>query len=106
MTETPTRDPQNTNRGQTNSGNVNILAAISLIAGLLSIFLFWLGPLQAPLLAVVLGHIARGQIKRSNNTQGGAGIALAGLILGYIMIVASIVAVVIIGVFFVKYLGT
>jgi hypothetical protein len=39
------------------------------------------------ILAVIFGHVARGQIKRSNGTQTGSGMALAGLILGYIGIV-------------------
>ena len=47
----------------------------------LSIFwLYWIGSI----LAVIFGHIARSQIKKSNGTINGSGIALAGLIIGYI----------------------
>ena len=56
------------------------------IAALVCAFLF------APL-AIVLGHIARGQIKRTG--EGGRGLATAGLVLGYIFTLASIVIVVI-----------
>lgn len=41
--------------------------------------------------AVVCGHIARNQIADSNGAQTGGGMALAGLILGYISIVGSVV---------------
>lgn len=56
------------------------------IAALVCAFLF------APL-AIVLGHIARGQIKRTG--EGGRGLATAGLVLGYIFTLASIVIVII-----------
>ena len=46
--------------------------------GLLSLF-----PLFA-ILAVVFGHVARAQIRKSAGRQKGAGMALAGLILGYL----------------------
>lgn len=36
--------------------------------------------------AVILGHIARKQIRESGGTQQGEGMALAGLIIGYILI--------------------
>jgi len=36
------------------------------------------------ILGVIFGHIARGEIRRSNNTQTGDGLALAGLIIGWI----------------------
>jgi membrane-associated protease RseP (regulator of RpoE activity) len=44
------------------------------------VWLFGLGSL----LAVIFGHIARAQIKGSAGAQGGAGLALAGLILGWV----------------------
>jgi VIT1/CCC1 family predicted Fe2+/Mn2+ transporter len=36
------------------------------------------------ILGVIFGHIARGEIRRSNNTQTGDGLALAGLIIGWV----------------------
>jgi hypothetical protein len=67
------------------------LAITSLVLGIISlccpVFLL-------PIAAVICGHIAQGQIKKSQGAIGGGGVALAGVILGYITIVLSIVAVV------------
>jgi Domain of unknown function (DUF4190)/Protein of unknown function (DUF2510) len=54
----------------------NVAAVISLVFGIL--WLFWLGSL----VAVIFGHVARAQIKRSG--EAGDGAAIAGLILGYL----------------------
>jgi hypothetical protein len=54
------------------------MAIASLILGIL----FVLFPLSIP--AVVFGHIALSQIKRSAGRLGGAGLAIAGLVLGYL----------------------
>ena len=54
------------------------LAIASLIFGILFIFF----PLSIP--AIVLGHIALSQIKKSSGRLGGRGMAIAGLILGYL----------------------
>ena len=45
--------------------------------------------LTAPL-GIVFGHVAMSQIKRSNGTQGGRGMAVAGLIVGYLALAAWI----------------
>jgi hypothetical protein len=55
----------------------NGLAVASLIAGL-----FWLGWIGSAL-AIVFGHVAIGQIRRQQGREGGFGIAVAGLALGY-----------------------
>lgn len=59
------------------AARTNSLAVASLILGFVSLF-----PLFG-ILAVVLGHVARSQIRKSAGRQKGAGMALAGLILGY-----------------------
>lgn len=65
------------------------LAIVSLICGIVSYFcLSLLGSIPA----VVCGHMAMGQIRRDPNT-GGRGLALAGLILGYINVALSVVAI-------------
>ncbi|MDR3359929.1 MAG: DUF4190 domain-containing protein [Bifidobacteriaceae bacterium] len=51
-------------------------------------------------LAIIFGHVARSQIFKTG--QGGAGMALAGLILGYLSLAVSIAAVV----FFVVFAGS
>ena len=56
----------------------NSLAVASLLLGLFSLF-----PVFG-ILAVILGHVARSQIRKSAGRQKGAGMAMAGLILGYL----------------------
>ncbi|MGB2754330.1 MAG: DUF4190 domain-containing protein [Phycisphaerae bacterium] len=67
------------------------LAIASLICGILS----WVSVGQlAGIPAVITGHMALGRIKRSAGTLAGRGLAIAGLILGYTSIVATIAAIV------------
>ena len=65
----------------------NGLAMASLVCGLAQ---FAFGPLAA-IPAIVLGHVARQQIKRSG--EQGAGLALAGLILGWVVILGVLLVV-------------
>ena len=52
--------------------------------------------------AIICGHLARGKIRDSHGQLDGAGMALAGLILGYLSIVFTIAVAVIYGVFLAK----
>jgi hypothetical protein len=70
----------------------NGLAIASLACGLAQ---FVVGPL-ATIPAIVFGHVARHQIKRTG--EQGAGLALAGLILGWATVILAILLVLIIGV--------
>jgi hypothetical protein len=63
------------------------LAIVSMVCGMVALVL---GPLA--ILAIVFGHIARGQISRTG--EGGRGMATAGLILGYVVLVAGTALVV------------
>jgi hypothetical protein len=65
------------------------LAIASLACGLAQ---FAFGPL-ATIPAIVCGHLARSQIKRT--AEQGAGLALAGLILGWAAVILGIVAIVV-----------
>jgi hypothetical protein len=56
----------------------NGLAVASLVAGVM--WIGWLGSF----LAVIFGHIALGQIARSGGRQQGNGLAIGGLVLGYL----------------------
>lgn len=56
----------------------NGLAVASMVLGIL--WLFWLGSL----LAIIFGHLALRQIDSTQGTQGGRGLAIAGLVLGYV----------------------
>ena len=67
----------------------NALAITSLICGIAQ---FMFGPL-ATIPAVVCGHVARGQIRRTG--EQGAGMALAGLILGWIGVGFTVLIVVV-----------
>jgi hypothetical protein len=71
------------------NSETNGFAIASLVLGII-----WLGGLGS-LLAVIFGHVARGQNKRTH--RGGTGLATAGLVLGYIglaIIAAFVITVV------------
>lgn len=56
-------------------------AIFSLIAGILG----WLGVFGlGGLAAIITGHIAKGEIRKSGGRSGGDGFATAGLVLGYL----------------------
>jgi hypothetical protein len=63
-------------------------ATFSLIAGLLSISFC---PGLASLAAIIAGHRAKSQIRNSYGRLGGAGMATAGLIMGYFSLVISLI---------------
>ncbi len=58
-------------------------ATASLVFGILSILCFGV---LAGIPAIILGHLSRGEVKRSMGRLSGAGMALAGLIMGYVSI--------------------
>jgi hypothetical protein len=63
---------------------------VSLVFGILSwVFL----PVIGPIVAVVAGHMARAEIRRSNGQLGGGGMALAGLVLGYVQLALFVLAI-------------
>jgi len=68
-------------------GKTNGLAIASLILGIASLVMC-LGPL-AGIPGVICGHMALGRIKASG--QGGRGMAIAGLVMGYLGIVVIII---------------
>lgn len=55
----------------------NGLAIASMVLGI--VWVYWIGSF----LAIIFGHVALRQIKNSNGTQTGRGMAIAGLVLGY-----------------------
>lgn len=76
-------------RKSRHTSGTNGLAITSLVFGILTWLLL---PLIGAIIAIITGHIARSQIKRDG--QDGAGLALAGLILGYINIVIASIGIV------------
>ena len=65
-------------------------AIVSLVASLAGWIVCWF---VGPIAAIVFGHIARARIKRSGD--GGAGLAKAGLIIGYIEVALGIAGIVV-----------
>jgi hypothetical protein len=81
----------------TTARNTSTLAIVSLVSGLLGwSFVPWLGSL----VAVVTGHLARAEIRREPERLEGDGMAVAGLVLGYAMLVLSLVGLVLVVMFF------
>jgi hypothetical protein len=60
------------------------------IAAMICSFFFWIYGLGA-ILGIIFGFIARSQIKKSNGTQRGEGMALAGIIIGFAGIAIAII---------------
>jgi hypothetical protein len=72
--------------------STNGFAVASMVLGIL--WIYWIGSI----LALVFGYIAKKQIRESNGTQGGQGMATAGIVLGWIgvgIIVLSVLIIVI-----------
>lgn len=69
-------------------------AVASLVLGILT----WIAlPFIGAILAVVLGHVARGEIRRSPpGTVDGDGMAIAGLVLGYLHLALVAMAIVLV----------
>ncbi len=66
------------------------LAVISLVAGILG---WTLLPFLGSIGAVVTGHLARARIRREPARYDGDGIAIAGLLLGWLAVAAWVVGV-------------
>jgi hypothetical protein len=66
----------------------NGLAIASMVLGI--VWMYWIGSI----LAIIFGHVALSQIKKSGGAQRGRGMAIAGVVLGYVgiaLLVAFIV---------------
>lgn len=74
------------------------LAVICLVVSLLGVIITWFIPIITQMAAIICGHIARSQIKKSRGNQTGSGMALAGLIISYIVLVIVVIVVVLVGV--------
>jgi hypothetical protein len=72
------------------SQTTNGLAVASLVLGLVGWTLAGVGSV----LAVIFGHIAIKQIDRSGGTQHGRGMALAGVVMGWIAIAVAVIAII------------
>lgn len=74
--------------------STNGLAVASLVCSCVGIILF-----AVPcVLGIIFGFVARNQIRRSNNVQQGSGLALAGIIVGFVAIGLVILGAILIAV--------
>jgi hypothetical protein len=67
----------------------NGLAIASMVLGI--VWVYWIGSI----LAVIFGHVSLRQIRRAQGAQRGRGMAIAGLVLGYVGI-ASLIALIVV----------
>ena len=79
------------------SRHTSSLAVISLVAGIVSWLLL---PFVAGLAAIICGHMARSEIRNSNGALEGDGLAIAGLVLGWINVVLCVLTVAAVVLFF------
>jgi Domain of unknown function (DUF4190) len=77
-------------------------AVVSLVFGLLAWIML---PVIAAIVAVVAGHMARSEIRRSEGEVQGDGMALAGLILGYINLALGALVILLIAVLLLGFAG-
>jgi uncharacterized membrane protein YjfL (UPF0719 family) len=68
------------------------LAIFSLVLGLVGLFCL---SIFGGIPAIILGHKARRNIRESRGAEGGAGMALAGLILGYVSIAMAVISLIV-----------
>jgi hypothetical protein len=78
----------------------NQLAIVSLVAGIASYVML---PVIGAVVAVITGHMARSQIKRTG--ESGNGLAVAGLILGYVHLALGLIVLLVFVVVFFGILG-
>ena len=74
----------------------NTMAIVSFVFGIAS---YVVCPVVGGIVAVITGHMARGQIRRTG--ESGNGFAIAGLVLGYIHLVLAVITIVILVIVFV-----
>jgi hypothetical protein len=80
----------------------NTLAVVSLVSGVVG----WvMVPFLASIVAVVTGHMARSQIRQSAGREDGDGLAITGLVLGYLGLGLALIGIVLLILFFVGVLG-
>lgn len=75
------------------STQTSAMAITSLIFGILGLMSSWFMFGIPSFLAIIFGHIARGQIKKSKGRLSGSEIAVIGLVMGYIVFVLTLLTV-------------
>jgi len=70
------------------------MAVVSLVAGIAS----WVvAPLLGALVAIITGHMGKREIRESNGQLAGDGMATAGLVLGYLQLIPSVLCICAVG---------
>ena len=72
------------------------LAVVSLVSGILG---WTLLPVLGTLVAIVTGHMARAEIRRSGGALEGDGLAIGGLILGWLSALLWVIGIVVLFMF-------
>lgn len=72
--------------------------SLPLISLLVTIFGFFVAGFIGPLIGVILGHVSLGRIRRSG-TDHGRGLAVASLVIGYMMLILGLILLIAMGVF-------
>jgi hypothetical protein len=70
--------PQAASYGYSPPAKTNGLAIAAMVLGIL--WLYWLGSI----LALIFGYVAKNQIDNSRGQEGGRGMAIAGIVLGWV----------------------
>jgi hypothetical protein len=74
------------------------LAVVSLVFGILS---WCLLPFIGAIVAIICGHMARNEIRRAPaGAMEGDGMAIAGLVLGYVHVALVVLAAIVLGILF------
>lgn len=73
------------------------MAIVSLVLGVLG---WTLLPLLGSLGAIICGHMARAEIRRNAATMDGDGLAIAGLVLGWSLVIISVLTILAVVLFF------
>lgn len=73
------------------------MAVVSLVSGILSWILV---PFLGAIVAIITGHMARAEIRRAAGRLQGDGLAVGGLVLGYLQLLLAILAITLLFIFF------
>jgi hypothetical protein len=82
------------------SANPNTTSTYAILSLAFGIIAWLMAPLLGAIVAVICGHLARAEIRRSPHPLEGDGMAIAGLILGYLQIALAIILALVVTIFF------
>jgi len=71
------------------------LAMTSFVLALLGLLTTWLIPVLTQIISIICGHISLSHIRNSNGQITGEGLAIAGLVISYIMLIIGMVIILI-----------